>query len=121
MNFNEPKNTNKIYWTKHSIQKMKFYGLTPQRVLRIIKNPERREVAIVEKCVACMQSIGTKKKTEVWVMYQIRKQEAGGGMLEKNLLSKNQKKIISVWRYPGVSPKNKMPIIPEDVLNQINK
>jgi len=107
--FKIPKNTDKFFWTKHAVEKMKFYGLTPQRVLRIIKLPERREESIVENCVACMQSLGTKKKTEIWVMYQ------------KNLKVKNQKKIISAWRYPGVSPKNKMPVIPEDVWEGINE
>jgi len=95
--FKIPKNTDKFFWTKHAVEKMKFYGLTPQRVLRIIKLPERREESIVENCVACMQSLGTKKKTEIWVMYQ-----------------KNR-------RYPGVSPKNKMPVIPEDVWEGINE
>lgn len=105
MQFNIPKNTDKFYWTKHSIEKMKFYGLSPQRVLRILKNPDRCQEAVALGCIACMQSIGNKRKTEIWMMYQ---------------KISNKKKIITAWRYPGISPiQDKIPI-PEDILEQIN-
>ncbi len=106
MQFKEPKNTNKISWTKHSIEKMKFYGLSSQRVIRVLRNPDRCQEAVAPGCVACMQTIGNKSKTEIWMMYLVS--------------NNNKKKIITAWRYPGVSQiQDKIPI-PEDILNEIN-
>jgi hypothetical protein len=97
---------------------MRFYGLSPQKVLGIISKPKRKEEGIVKNTTAVMQPISPKIinnkivwKQEVWAMYQ------------KNLKSKipnlktGQVKIISAWRYPGVSPK-KNPI-PENILEEI--
>ncbi len=118
MQFNIPKNTEKIFWTKHSIEKMKFYGLSPQRVLRILKNPDRCQEAVALGCVACMQRIGNKRKTEIWMMYQNKIQSSKSKI--QNNFKNIQKKIITAWRYPGVSPiQDKIPI-PEDILEQVN-
>ena len=38
-----PKNTKKIHWTRHIKEKMKEYQLSEKRLLRILKNPERKE------------------------------------------------------------------------------
>lgn len=110
MRFNPPKNTNKISWTKHSIEKMKFYGLSAQRVLRVLRHPDRCQEGVAEGCIACMQSIGKKSKTEMWLMYQ--------DVLKDG---KPHRKIITAWRYPGTSPiQDKIPI-PQDILNDIRK
>lgn len=103
MRVKEPRNTQTIYWTQHSKQKMRFYGLSASRLLRILRNPERQEYGVAERTVAIMQSTKSKKPTEVWLMYQKFK--------------KNPKriKIISAWRYPGKSPAGKPPI-PSEVL-----
>ena len=118
MQFNIPKDTNKIAWTKHSIEKMKFYGLSPQRVLRILRHPDRCQEAVAPNCIACMQTIGNKSKTEIWMMYQqstFSNQHLAGNNY------KNKKKIITAWRYPGISPiQDKIPI-PEDILNEVNE
>jgi hypothetical protein len=45
-------------------------------------------------------------KQELWAMYQIGGRSA-----------KYKTKVISAWRYPGVSPKNNP--IPEDILREI--
>lgn len=122
MQFKVPKNTDKYQWTEHSIYKMKQYGLTAQRVLRVINNPQRREEGIVKNTIAVMQpaSMNTKNgkriwSSELWAMYQIK----GGSKNEKpkNILNKNQIRIISAWRYPGVSPKRDP--IPEEILREI--
>jgi hypothetical protein len=115
--FNTPKDTDKFSWTKHVVEKMKFYGLTPQRVVRILNHPERKEEAIVPGCVAVMQSLGTKKKTEIWAMY---KTQNSINKTQKLMVNNKKKKIISAWRYPGVSPKRQVPI-PEDVLEELNQ
>lgn len=92
--------------------KMKYYGLSQQRIKRIIKNPERIEEGIVEKTIACMQTAGTSKHPyEIWMMYQMPKLKV------KSILNNTKIKIISAWRYPGKSPKNNP--IPEEILNEI--
>ena len=130
-----PKNTEKYHWTQHSIYKMRQYGLSPQRVVRVIRNPERTEVGIVENTIAVMQPSSTRfkngKKTwsqEIWAMYQLRKVANSKSEIQNSknphptlsLLRRGGKgkiKIISAWRYPGVSPKNNP--IPKEILREI--
>jgi hypothetical protein len=111
------------HWTNHSLMKMKYYGLSQQRIKRVIKNPERIEEGIVEKTIACMQTAGTSKHPhEIWTMYQLSqpkvkslKSESSADKLKK--LEAKKLTIISAWRYPGKSPKNNP--IPEEILNEI--
>lgn len=139
MQFKVPKNNDKYEWTQHSIYKMKQYGLTAQRVLRVINNPQRKEEGVVEKTIAVMQptSISTKDgkrvwSSEIWCMYQLRKNKElriKNNGKDKNLKnihnslfmihnSANRRiRIISAWRYPGVSPKNNP--IPEEIIREI--
>lgn len=105
MNFKVPKNDQKYHWTSHVVGKMAFYGLTPDRVKRVIRNPKRVEEGIAENTIGVMQpSTNIKKPTEVWVMYQKRG---------------SKKIIISAWRYPGVSPIGKQMPIPADILEEL--
>ncbi len=98
-----------FFWTKHVRQKMRQYHLSEKRVLRILKKPDRKEQGIAEGTIAHMQITGTKKHpTEVWMMYQVLKKPKGI-------------KVISAWRYPGRTPKNQRPIIPEDILQDLLK
>jgi hypothetical protein len=135
MNFKVPKNNEKYSWTLHSIKKMMHYGLTPQRVVRVINNPERKEEGIVPGTVAVMQTIGAKKKTEIWVMYierskinKIKVKNFDDSFKEVEDMvniglgkDKTHKKIITAWRYPGVSPIRGEVPVPEDVLEELNK
>ena len=148
MQFKLPK-CDKYQWTQHAQWKMRQYGLSPQRVIRVIRNPERIEEGIVEKTIAVMQPSSVRNKNgkkfwsqEIWAMYQARR--AGNPKLQiprldsrrllidarranskqilnskfQKLQTTNQKlKIISAWRYPGVSPKNNP--IPEEILQEI--
>jgi hypothetical protein len=101
----EPKSTERIFWTKHSKEKMKFYGLSENKLKRLLSNPERVEEGIAPKTVAIMQPAGTKKHpTEIWLMYQ----KAGKRI-----------KIITAWRYPAVSPKGNEIPIPGDILDEL--
>ncbi|MDP2736882.1 MAG: hypothetical protein Q8O59_03865 [bacterium] len=106
MQFKAPKNTERFFWTGHALGKMRYYGLSAQRILRVINKPARTEEGVAEKTTAVMQpSSINKKKTwssEIWVMYQ---------------LEKRQYKIISVWRYPGVSPKRNA--IPTEIIEEV--
>jgi hypothetical protein len=135
MQFKVPKNNEKYEWTQHSLIKMQHYGLTAQRILRVINNPQRVEEGVVEKTIAVMQptSVSTKDgkrvwTSEIWAMYQIRRAENSKFKILnqkqiqnskfQKLKTTNQKlRIISAWRYPGVSPKNNP--VPEEVIREL--
>ena len=71
MQFKLPKNSEQFVWTNHSIDKMRQYGLSEQRVRSVLHTPKRKEEGIAPNTSAVMQSTGTKKNpTEVWVMFQ---------------------------------------------------
>ncbi len=106
---------NKYLWTNHSEHKMKYYGLSQSRVRRVLHSPIRIEEGVAQNTFAAMQPVSYKTKDgvrtwsqEIWVM-------------ATNLKSKksNSIRIISAWRYPGVS-KNRMSL-PDDVLNEIQE
>ena len=91
------------------MRKMVFYGLSPDRVKRVIRNPIRVEEGVAENTTAVMQpGPNIKKPSEVWVMYQKKKIES-------------RKTIISAWRYPGVSPIGKMIPIPHGILQELKE
>jgi len=132
--FKLPKNDGKYLWTAHVIEKMRFYGIPESRIKRIIRFPARTEEGIVENTIAVMQPNATQtdkngKKTwkqEIWVMYKpvsLKKQvnNEQEKKIEQNLeiLDKSNKKIkiITTWRYPGMS--SKRDAISEGVLNEI--
>lgn len=121
MQFKVPKNTEKYEWTQHAVIKMKQYGLTAQRILRVMKNPQRTEEGIVKNTIAVMQptSLSTKdgKRTwsrEIWAMYQVKPKIKDQ---KAKTISAQKIRLISAWRYPGVSPKRDP--IPEDILREL--
>ncbi len=72
-----------------------MYGLSEQRVRRVVHAPKRVEEGIAPKTIAMMQPASLKTlagkvawNQEIWVM--IRDEKA-------------RRKIISAWRYPGVT------------------
>ena len=98
MRFKGPKDTQRILWTKHAKEKMRFYQLSERKLRKLLKNPDRKEEGIVPGTVALMQKAGSEKNPyEIWLMYQ---------KVDKKI------KIITVWCYPGISPKG-IPL-PED-------
>jgi hypothetical protein len=130
------KNSDKYFWTEHAKLKMKFYGLSPQRVLRVIRHPERIEEGIVEKTIAVMQPTSTRIKDgkkiwsqEIWAMYQSRQDgkiskfqvtnpnKIPTSKFKNYNLKTSQLKIISTWRYPGISPKSNP--IPREILEEL--
>jgi len=131
MLFKGPRDTSQYHWTNHVKFKMQYYGLSAQKILGVISRPKRKEEGIVEKTIAVMQPVSLKIvngkeiwKSEVWVMYQ--KLESRNLKLEtKEKFSHDSRyklraaryKIISAWRYPGVSPKRNP--IPEEILSEI--
>jgi hypothetical protein len=121
MQFKVPKNTEKHEWTQHAASKMKQYGLSAQRILRVVKNPQRMEEGIVKNTIAVMQPSSLRTKDgkrvwsqEIWAMYQIKRVTHN----VKRITISNQKlRIISAWRYPGVSPKRNP--IPDEILREL--
>lgn len=124
--------------TRHAEFKMRQYGLSEQKVRGVVRNPRRREEGIVKDTVAAMQPVSPKRdakgvetwKQEIWVMYQSRH----GGTISKSKIpisnqirnskfeiqnSAQRLRIISAWRYPGVSPKRNP--IPEEILREIEE
>ncbi len=117
----EPHNSDKYYWTEHAKSKLKQYGLSAQRVIRIVNHPLRTEEAVVPNCIACMQRIGNKKKTELWTMYQEKLQIQNLKSQKREDLITPRKIIISAWRYPGLTQPGRPVPIPEDTLEELNK
>ena len=96
-------------WTTHSKIKMRQYGFSEKRVLRILRKPDRTEEGIAPNTIANMQITGTKKHpTEAWMMYVVLKKLKGI-------------KIISAWRYPGRTLEGERPIIPQDTLEWLKE
>lgn len=92
---------------------MRYYRLSENRVLSILRKPGRKEEGIAPGTVAAMQATGTKKHpTEAWMMYQTVRRTIQGQKYKKI-------KIISAWRYPGVTPVGARPIIPDDTLENL--
>ena len=99
----------KVFWTVHSKMKMRQYRFSEKRVLKIFRKPDRKEYGIAPGTIAVMQRTGTKKHpTEAWMMYVMLKKPKGI-------------KVISAWRYPGITPVGARPVIPEDTLEEIEK
>lgn len=83
--------------------KMRQYGLSKSKLINLLYKPERKELGIVPDTVALMKTnkvysrvkkppvkFGSAKKApgEIWLMY-------------KDV--KDSRRIISAWRYPGIS------------------
>jgi hypothetical protein len=109
---------------------MRQYGLSEQRVKRVLRNPYRKEKGIVKNTIAVMCPASIKIKNskkvwsqEIWCMFQkvkSRKSKVKSDLTPTLSLSRRGGiKIISAWRYPGVSPKNNP--IPEDILREIGQ
>ncbi|MDP3882503.1 MAG: hypothetical protein Q8Q48_00390 [Candidatus Staskawiczbacteria bacterium] len=116
----------KFYWTQHSQIKMRQYGLSKQKLMGILRKPERKEKGIVPGTVAVMKTnkvfFGEKKITlakawqkpkrapgEIWLMFKDVKKQGEG----------NIRKIISAWRYPGISKPGEAIPIPDDILQAL--
>ena len=98
------KNDREIIWTKHVQEKMRQYGFSEGKLRHLLNNFERKEEGIAPGTIALMVSSGTKKHpTEIWLMYE-------------NVDSK--KKIITAWRYPGISRKSEVPI-PDNIIKEL--
>ncbi|MBI2676384.1 MAG: hypothetical protein HYX21_00305 [Candidatus Yanofskybacteria bacterium] len=108
MFFKKPKNDDKYVWTNHVVGKMLYYRISESLVKRVVRFPKRVENGIALGTIACMQPAGSKNRpSEVWTMYQS--------------IGEKKKKIISAWRYPGVSKVGEPIPIPEEILNELTE
>lgn len=125
--------------TRHGEFKMRQYALSEQKVRSVVRNPRRIEEGVANNTVAVMQPVSPKRdakgietwKQEIWVMYQLRKGEAiSKSQIPISNRIRNSKsaiqnpmrqkvRIISAWRYPGVSPKRNP--IPQDILRELEE
>lgn len=134
MLYKKPKNDDKYQWTNHVVGKMAYYGISESLVKRVVRFPKRVEAGIAPGTTACMQPAGSKKRpAEVWVMYveigekisrdkkqEIRNKKKNASLSSLSLVSP-RKRIITAWRYPGISPIGKPIPIPEDILAEIEE
>ena len=132
----------KYFWTEHAKFKMRQYGLSEQRIKRVLRSPFRKEEGIAKDTVAVMQPVSSRRvdgrevwKQEFWVMYKLcsskeifnfqfsisnKIQNSIRQSADKIQNSANQQiRVISAWRYPGVSPKRNP--IPEEILREIEE
>jgi hypothetical protein len=106
------KNGEKLVWTKHSKRKRQQYQLSERRLRRVLRKPDRTEKGIAPETIAVMQRAGTQKHpTEIWLMYQVVSSKRTGRKI----------KVISAWRYPGISPIGEPIPIPEDTLEELDR
>jgi hypothetical protein len=123
LNFKLPENDKKYEWTNHVKEKMVYYGISAALIKRIIRFPKRKEEGIAPGTIAVMQPSSNKKRPqEIWVMYQpISRKPVGKSraLTSKFQIKEEKKRIISAWRYPGVSPVGKPIPIPDDVLSAL--
>lgn len=87
------------------VEKMRYYKMSTGLIKRIIRFPQRKEVGIAPGTVAVMKPTQTKRKQEYWVMYKH--------------LPDRRRRIISAWRYPGVSLPGESIPIPDDILKEL--
>ena len=106
--FKPPKDDAKYSWTWHVVEKMKYYKISPSRVKRVIRHPDRTEEGIAPDTIASMKVAKTKKRQEIWVMYRPAK---------KN--KKDKIRIITAWRYPGESPERDP--VPKEILEEVKQ
>ncbi len=115
---------------------MRYYGISESLIKRIIRFPKRKEEGIAEETTAVMSPYGRSPKGrqqpyagEIWVMYQevknvkreMKSDEKQTDILRFSLdaLRSNKVRIISAWRYPGISPVGKKIVIPDEVMTDL--
>ena len=123
-----------VVLTRHAEYKMRQYGLSVQRVRSVVRHPKRREEGIAKDTIAVMQPSSVKRVNgkeiwgqEIWVMYvqwktADKKQKTKGsvsGDTPYPLRGHCFLKVISAWRYPGVSPKRNP--VPAEILREIEE
>lgn len=128
MLFRFPKDDKTYSWTTHVKNKMLFYRISEQKIKSILRSPDRKEEGIAPDTLAVMKrNDKPNKKEELWVMYATSKRKKAGQQNDGNespakkilALPAGKFRIISAWRYPGVTKKGKEIPIPHDILEEL--
>ena len=109
---------------------MRQYGLSKQKILGILRKPERTEQAIVPGLVAAMHTnkkfvnktislLKDKKKPPKAEAFRRAKAPGEIWLMYKDSKAKGERKIISAWRYPGTTKPGEEIPIPEDIRYEI--
>ena len=84
---------------------MRQYGLSENRVKRVMHTPKRIEEGIAPKTVAMMQRAGSMKRPyEIWIMISDKA---------------DKRNIVSAWRYPGITKPGEP--LPEAILKEMRR
>ncbi|MDO8495090.1 MAG: hypothetical protein Q7S32_00995 [bacterium] len=126
MLYKKPKNDHKYEWTNHVVGKMAHYGISESLIKRVVRFPKRVEEGIAPGTTACMSPYGTPTKDkrqpyrgEVWVMYVAMGRKSTIGNKQLAISHQQKKRIITTWRYPGVSRAGASIPIPDEILAEI--
>ena len=93
---------------------MLFYRISEQKIKSILRSPDRKEEGIAPDTLAVMKrNDKPNKKEELWVMYA-QKSKVESGKFEARKI-----RIISAWRYPGITKRGKEIPIPHDILEEL--
>ncbi len=95
-----------IVWTNHAENKIRYYSLSKRKLKRLLYDFDRKEYGIAPDTIALMGRVKKTRETEIWLMYESLKDKI---------------KIISAWRYPGITKSDESFYIPSDVFEEINK
>lgn len=123
MLFRFPKDDKNYSWTTHVKNKMLFYRISEQKIKSILRSPDRKEEGIAPDTLAVMKrNDKPNKKEELWVMYATKtnnKKPVTDKEKIKLRIEGRKFRIISAWRYPGVTKKGKEIPIPHDILEEL--
>ena len=120
LSFKLPNNDSKYQWTNHVKDKMLYYGISSSLIKRIVRFPKRKEEGIAPGTTAVMQPRGSAKTPqEIWVMYKELGRKPSSGLRQLAISYQPKTKIISAWRYPGISPVGKKIPIPDEILQEL--
>jgi len=115
-----PYASKKTHWTEHSKIKMRQYGLSKIKLINILHRPDRQEVGIVSGTVAVMKTnkiFFKEKKVTVKKAWQPKKTPGEIWIMFSE--TKDMRRIISAWRYPGISKPGEEIPIPKDIREEI--
>ena len=110
----------KVTWTAHSEIKMRQYGLSRQKILQLLRKPERTEKGIAEGTSAAMRTnkkIEHKTRPLLQATWQPKKSPGEIWLMYRD--NKTERKIISAWRYPGITKPGEAIPVPQDILNEL--
>ena len=111
----------KILWTQHSGLKIRQYGLSKSKLLAILRKPDRKEEGIALGTTAVMQTNKKFSNKNISFLSKEQKkfQKASGEVWLMYKDTKLERKIISAWRYPGISKPGETIPIPEDIIKAL--